>query len=62
MKALIVKTLLLSASCLLVLAAGVTPAFAVPAVAPEIDGGSLCSAVTLLAGGYLVLRSKLLRK
>jgi hypothetical protein len=61
MKALAIKALLCSAGCLLVLAAGTTPAFASITV-PEIDAGSLGSAVTLLAGGYLVVRSKLLRK
>jgi hypothetical protein len=61
MKALIVKMSLFSAGCLLLLAASATPAFAVTAT-PEIDPGSLGSAVTLLAGGYLVLRSKIGRK
>jgi hypothetical protein len=62
MKALIVKTALFSAGCLLILTALATPVFAQDRIAPEIDASSLGSAVTLLAGGYLVLRSKLLRK
>ena len=61
MKALIVKTLLFSAGCFLVLSAVATPAFAVTAT-PEIDASSLGSAVTLLAGGYLVVRSKFFRR
>jgi LPXTG-motif cell wall-anchored protein len=35
-----------------------TAANAVPAVAPEIDGGSAASAVALLSGALLVLRSR----
>jgi hypothetical protein len=58
MKALIVKTLMFSAGCLLVVAAGATATFAAPAVTPEIDGALLGSAVTLVAGGYLIIRSK----
>ena len=58
----IVKSLVFSAGCLLVLAAGATPAVAAPAIAPEIDAASIGSAVTLLAGGYLVLRSRIGRK
>lgn len=63
MKGVIVKTLLFSTGCLLVLAAGASLAYATPPIAtPEIDAGSLGSAVTLLAGGYVVLRSRLFRK
>jgi hypothetical protein len=61
MRGLMVRTLLFSVGCLLVLAAGATPAFAVSAT-PEIDAGSFGSAVTLLAGGYFVIKSKLFRK
>jgi hypothetical protein len=62
MKGVTVKILLFSTGCLLVLAAGATPAYAMPIAVPEIDPGSLSSAMTFLAGVYCVLRSKLFRK
>ena len=56
----IVRTSLLVAGLGLVLAAAANTAFAhqPPIGTPEIDPGSTAGALTLLAGGLLVLRSR----
>ena len=41
----------------LLLAGAASSAFATPVSAPEIDGGSVVSALVLLSGGLLVLRT-----
>jgi hypothetical protein len=43
---------------MLLLIGAMTAANAVPAVVPEIDGGSAVSAVALLSGVLLMLRSR----
>ena len=42
----------------LLLAGAASSAFALDAIAPEIDGASAVSAVVLLSGGLLVLRAR----
>jgi hypothetical protein len=42
----------------MILAALSTPAFAVPHLSPEIDAGSMVSAMTLLTGGVLILTGR----
>jgi len=42
----------------LLLAGAAISAFATPVVAPEIDGGSAVSALFLLSGGLLALRTR----
>jgi hypothetical protein len=43
---------------MMVLLSAATPAFAVQASVPEIDGGSLTTGLGLLAGGVLILRAR----
>jgi len=56
----LVRLLMQVAGVMLVLEACAGKALAVP-VAPEIDPGAAGSAITLLAGGVLLLRSRLRR-
>ena len=42
----------------LLLAGAATSVFATPVAAPEIDGGSAVSALVLLSGGLLVMRTR----
>jgi hypothetical protein len=46
----------------MVLAALSTPAWAKPAFAPEIDPGSMASALTVLAGGMLIITGRKVRR
>jgi hypothetical protein len=55
------RRMLFSLGLALVLAGSASPAFAFNGV-PEIDPGSASSALALLAGGMLVLTSRLSRK
>jgi len=57
------RTFLWSLGLLLVLTATAAPSFAQPTpTVPEIDAGTMGSAVALLTGGYLILASKYRRK
>ncbi len=47
---------------MIVLASLSATVMATPAVAPEIDGGSIASGIGLLTGGMLMLRSRFARK